>query len=408
MVVNERVRFTREELYELVWSRPLTDIAAEFGMSSGAFAKHCKKANVPCPGRGHWQLIAAGHSAQRERLPPPGPRPARDVIITRYAEPARLARAPKAVAGIEVRKGQRPHAVAKELDELLHDDARHQDMLAVRGSYEVVLKVSKTTRVRARQLLTALFFAIEARGHAIRLRALERNVTQWTPRAVEVVIDGEVLRVSLAEHLDRRDHVPSGYEKEFPIFAKRYDLVPSGRLRLELHVPWPTHTRTKWRDGDEQHLEDVLGEIVGAIDEAAAALVVHRARVAEQERRAEIERKLAAERELERQRVAEEERRRKEAAARAAAHQKALVDDLVGMATAWSTADTVRAFLAAVEARVPVAERSEGFDAWLAWARTQVRALDPLESPERIAKHLEPAEPPMTPPVTGRWVNHTA
>jgi hypothetical protein len=35
----------------------MTDIAAEFGMSSNAFAKHCKKANVPFPGRGYWQRV---------------------------------------------------------------------------------------------------------------------------------------------------------------------------------------------------------------------------------------------------------------------------------------------------------------------------------------------------------------
>jgi hypothetical protein len=38
---REHVRFTREELYELVWSKPMTAIAADFGMSSVAFAKHC-------------------------------------------------------------------------------------------------------------------------------------------------------------------------------------------------------------------------------------------------------------------------------------------------------------------------------------------------------------------------------
>jgi hypothetical protein len=33
---------SREDLYDLVWSKPMTTIAAEFGVSSVAFAKHCR------------------------------------------------------------------------------------------------------------------------------------------------------------------------------------------------------------------------------------------------------------------------------------------------------------------------------------------------------------------------------
>jgi hypothetical protein len=43
---------------------------------------------------------------------------------------------------------------------------------------------------------------------------------------------------------------------------------------------------------------------------------------------------------------------------------------------------------------VPVAERHEGFVAWLRWANDKVAALDPLTEPRKIAKRLEP--PPRT------------
>lgn len=45
---------TREELYELVWSKPATAIASNFGISDVAVAKHCKKQEVPRPSRGYW------------------------------------------------------------------------------------------------------------------------------------------------------------------------------------------------------------------------------------------------------------------------------------------------------------------------------------------------------------------
>ncbi len=43
---------TREGLYELVWSEPISRISKRFGVSDVAVAKVCRKLNVPRPGRG--------------------------------------------------------------------------------------------------------------------------------------------------------------------------------------------------------------------------------------------------------------------------------------------------------------------------------------------------------------------
>src|SRR5438270_10187350 len=67
---KERV-MTREELYRLVWSKPITELAKEFGMSDVGLAKVCKKLNVPKPYRGYWQLIEAGRKPRNPPLPPP-------------------------------------------------------------------------------------------------------------------------------------------------------------------------------------------------------------------------------------------------------------------------------------------------------------------------------------------------
>ncbi len=59
---QETVVLTREQLYDLVWSKPMTVVAADFGMSDVAFAKHCKKLNAPVPWRGYWQRVEHGFS----------------------------------------------------------------------------------------------------------------------------------------------------------------------------------------------------------------------------------------------------------------------------------------------------------------------------------------------------------
>jgi AcrR family transcriptional regulator len=59
--------FTREELYERVWSEPLSAVAANLGLSGNALAKICNRLLVPYPSRGHW----ARRGAPKARPPLP-------------------------------------------------------------------------------------------------------------------------------------------------------------------------------------------------------------------------------------------------------------------------------------------------------------------------------------------------
>lgn len=58
-VVHYRHYFRREELYRLVWTSPVSEIAARLGVSDVALAKLCRRAGVPIPGRGYWQRTFA-------------------------------------------------------------------------------------------------------------------------------------------------------------------------------------------------------------------------------------------------------------------------------------------------------------------------------------------------------------
>ena len=60
--------FTREELYRLVWSKPMTQAAAELGLSDKGLAKICDRFQVPYPYRGYWAMLAGGKKPARYRL----------------------------------------------------------------------------------------------------------------------------------------------------------------------------------------------------------------------------------------------------------------------------------------------------------------------------------------------------
>ena len=61
--------FTREQLYELVWSEPISRIAPRYGVSDVAIAKICRKLDVPRPPRGYWAKLAHNKRVKKTPLP---------------------------------------------------------------------------------------------------------------------------------------------------------------------------------------------------------------------------------------------------------------------------------------------------------------------------------------------------
>ncbi len=59
------VILTRRALYDLVWSKPLRDVAADLGISDVGLAKVCARHRVPRPEQGYWNKIHAGKPAKR-------------------------------------------------------------------------------------------------------------------------------------------------------------------------------------------------------------------------------------------------------------------------------------------------------------------------------------------------------
>ncbi|HEY8539076.1 MAG TPA: TetR/AcrR family transcriptional regulator [Steroidobacteraceae bacterium] len=63
------VALTRKELYRRVWSKPMSAVAKEVGLSGNALAKICNRLLVPYPPRGYWMRSNAGKKVERPPLP---------------------------------------------------------------------------------------------------------------------------------------------------------------------------------------------------------------------------------------------------------------------------------------------------------------------------------------------------
>jgi hypothetical protein len=64
---------SREELYRLVWSEPMSKIAEQFDVSGSYLARVCTLLNVPRPERGYWAKLAIGKAPSQTPLPAPQP-----------------------------------------------------------------------------------------------------------------------------------------------------------------------------------------------------------------------------------------------------------------------------------------------------------------------------------------------
>lgn len=65
--------FSRQELFDLVWSEPTRTIAKRLGISDVGLAKACRRADLLLPPRGYWAKLAAGKTVRKPQLPPRGP-----------------------------------------------------------------------------------------------------------------------------------------------------------------------------------------------------------------------------------------------------------------------------------------------------------------------------------------------
>jgi hypothetical protein len=62
------MHITRRDLYNRVWSTPMSKLARELDISDVGLAKVCRRRNIPRPPRGYWAKLAAGKAPPKTEL----------------------------------------------------------------------------------------------------------------------------------------------------------------------------------------------------------------------------------------------------------------------------------------------------------------------------------------------------
>ena len=61
------MQISRRDLYNRVWSTPMSKLARELDISDVGLAKACRRHNIPRPARGYWAKLAAGKASPKAR-----------------------------------------------------------------------------------------------------------------------------------------------------------------------------------------------------------------------------------------------------------------------------------------------------------------------------------------------------
>lgn len=368
----EKLKLTREALYEQIWSQPVSKVAKGYGISDVGLAKICRKHDIPLPGRGYWEKKSSGKAVVKKPLTLS--KEGRDTVIEIGAKviPAYIQKGLSEVESKILFEKQpdnkiivftqltAPHPlVARTAASLQNKKTRPDKQGVIRGvwSKDLDISVSPDCLGRALLIMDTLIKALEARGFVVSVLHLyphysyERIVTQ-------VLVLGEAFQFNLQERVDRLEKPLT----RSSIFGSKHEYRPSGRLilRIETYI----EGRKNWSDGSRQRVEDCLNDFIAVLIEEAA---IKRAERAEQERRKRLE---------------EEERRRREEAERRQEEEEARIQALIKEAEAWERSRQIRAYINAVKEGViekygQIAPGSK-IEQWLTWAQQQADRFDPL------------------------------
>jgi len=381
--------FTRLELYNLVWSEPMRDIAARFEISDVGLAKACRNASIPVPPRGYWNKKKAGHRVAPFALPPREPGHIDEVTIgqDRYwhrhepideSEPEPPVPVfDESIESVRARVEKRTSAVRVSSSfELAHPDIRKlldkderkrekQRNSTYNWAWDSPVFDSPLQKRRLR-ILNAILLALAKQGFSGSVRG--DKVDEITIHIGRTRFELELTEAPRKPRTTGQDEARQQRES----------------LRLAIKAGYKTAAVPLAEDESDRALEACLGAvlvnlIVSGEERYREHQIDHRKWLLER-RQERIEEA--------RKQKAQAERKERE---RVAALEKARVERLLDEAQALRRARDIRAYVDEVKALnlnldPPVPD--EALDEWVRWALAQADRIDPVLS-RRFLKNDE-------------------
>jgi hypothetical protein len=371
-----KTEFTREELYERVWTEPMVKLAETFGLSDRGLAKLCERNSIPVPPRGYWAQKASGKRVNRPPLLKlQGNTQSLKIEISPYLPTVR-ARAAAGQQSTNIYKElfdrELSEAPKLELPVTLRNPHKLvaswiQDQQANRMRWPSLAKVSAedaSLEKRRLRIISALLTALEFRGFVV-------DQDRSNPKQLSARFGQDHVKFELAEQIRQRRRKLTDEEKREGRTEQEWTQTRERTGVLVLRI-WsmPAGVTSEWRDEQDTALEQQLHvAVVGFI--VAAAYEAERRKIREEE-------------EAKRRQAAEQAQQQEEMRLAGLARKRALAD----RAAAWAQACQIKSYVAEVQRAAELGllrEAKEDIDHWVEWALAQANELDPIASGKALS-----------------------
>lgn len=348
-MLKETKTLTRTQLYDLVWTTPMFELAKQFQLSDNGLRKVCRKYLIPIPKMGYWQKVRFGKAPKKPSLPA---YVGDDKILIKtmprikeMLKPSQLISEPITIPE-NISKYHKLIKQTKDLFKAGHKD--HGRFRVRRGERALDIRVGPEQLARAFRIMDTIIKVLEERGARVTLESQGEWKTSTCAN-----IDGEKVEFSLEESLKIVKISPdkSSYMSQ--------EFIPKGTLRLCIKN-YVSGCQTKWSDGKEK-IEQKLASFLNGLWFAAAYMKKENEEWEARRKRDEVE-------QLERERkllLIEEEKKQ--------------IQGLEELAQAWQKSRVLKAFIRA-SIKIKGAHGPDGdFERWVSWASSYADRIDPLK-----------------------------
>jgi hypothetical protein len=237
---------TKKDLYDLVWSEPMTTLSKKYNLTYYEFRTICIKNEIPIPPPGHWTSV----KYKKNGTAPPLPGTHEQKIIIQPSKSKKMEdQNPFPVIPVPDRLTN-PDKLITEAKNIMEDQTRKypHDAWTSSSWKGLDISITKENAPRALRIMDTIIKNLRLRGYAVSVE--DKTYT---------TITGEKIQINLKE-LSKRVVIQDG---KYPMT----ELHPTGILYFKMGGFYPK----EWRD-TKQPLEAQIPAIISRLEQQAARL----------------------------------------------------------------------------------------------------------------------------------------
>jgi len=362
----EKDRYTRTEIYEMLWVEPTTKVAQLLGVSDVGLGKWCKAYGVPKPKLGYWAKVQHGVEVpEREPLEPWWNEHEPSIQVNAIEKAKILVRAnlEKLEAPVwEIYKGNRfDAAVDKTFENFSVDTVSKFGRTASEQGFAI--DISPKSMGRTKRVLQTLVTELKKNGYDTFKYKQYSN-----PEVTGFIKNGEKYSISIYEASTRLDK-PIKKKKTWShngISHEYYETIEYGSGgKLELHLSHDDlYGRRTIKDTSRTSLESQLGKTLVIFGEMA----VEAKAVREEREKRDLQEEVRNQKRIDR--------------AWALKVKEWKWEQLSTISQEWDQLQKIRGFIEEVQSNVSIQKVNEDYANWLVWAKGEVDQRDAVKLAE--------------------------